>query len=187
MAALGGNPRPKPGYAQQMRDNVLRPAQNNAAAARDNAAMAAGMGQEEVCCGLCPHLSMRERINGCMGCFCIGMIIGFLSTLSWWSGNIAEFAILYTLGNIISLCSSLFLWGPKRQWKNMSKAKRRWATALYFLMMILTLSLAFTHGPKPVILVAIFLQWCALIWYIASYIPFGQKMIKGCFSRITDF
>lgn len=85
------------------------------------------------------------------------------------------------------MCGSLFLWGPKRQWKNMSKARRRWATAIYFTMMILTLTLAFMKAPVPLILVCIFFQWCALVWYIASYIPFGQKIIKKFFKTIVDF
>ena len=30
-------------------------------------------------------------------------------------------------------------------------------------------------------------QWCALIWYIASYIPYGQKIITKILGRIADF
>ena len=26
-------------------------------------------------------------------------------------------------------------------------------------------------------------QWCALVWYIASYIPFGQKIITKILGR----
>ena len=80
-SSLGGQPQRKPGWAQQVRvriDDTIQPA-------RDNAAMAAGYGQEEVCCGLCPNLSMQERIYGCMGCFLVGMVISFLSFMSWWS------------------------------------------------------------------------------------------------------
>ena len=37
---------------------------------------------------------------------------------------------------------------------------------------------------RPIFLVLIFAQWCALIWYIASFIPYGQTMIKKFFKSV---
>jgi hypothetical protein len=129
-----------------------------------------------------PKLTFKERVKGCIGCFFVGMVISLLSFVSWWTGNIPLFAILYTLGNVISLTGSGFLMGPKRQFRNMTRARRRWAAGVYLGSMILTLIVAFTMNPKAggtslLILACVFVQWCALIWYIASYIPFGQKII----------
>jgi hypothetical protein len=36
-------------------------------------------------------------------------------------GKITPFAIFYSIGTVLSLCSSLFLWGPWHQIKNMFK------------------------------------------------------------------
>lgn len=33
----------------------------------------------------------------------------------------------------------------------------------------------------------VFCQWCALIWYMASYIPYGQKMITKVLGKAIDF
>lgn len=30
-------------------------------------------------------------------------------------------------------------------------------------------------------------EWCALVWYVASYIPYGQKMIKMVVGKATEF
>ena len=70
--------------------------------------------------------------------------------------------------------------GPKRQCKNMTKARRRWAAGIYLIMMILTIVVALSckgKGCGLLIVVMVFCQWCAAIWYIASYIPFGQRII----------
>ena len=128
-----------------------------------------------------PKLTFRERVQGCVGCFCVGVVISILSFISWWTGQTATFAILYTLGNLISLMGSGFLMGPRRQIRNMTRARRRWAAGIYLGSMILTLVVAFNvegSGAGLLILGCVFVQWCALIWYLASYIPFGQKIIK---------
>ena len=70
--------------------------------------------------------------------------------------------------------------GPKRQCRNMGKARRRVAVLVYFSFMLATLITAFAcHGKgcTLIIMLLVFGQWCAAIWYIASYIPYGQRMI----------
>ena len=178
----------KPGYASRARahlDGVIAPA-------RENAQLASG---SDTCC---PQLSLSERVQGCVGCFLIGIVISFLSFLSWWTGQIATFAILYTLGNLVALCGSGFLMGPKRQWRNMTRAKRIYATGAYFFFMILTITLACMNAPSLFVLLCVIFrkpcpspvalrpfdhdvhcrliasEWCALVWYIASYIPYGE-------------
>lgn len=50
--------------------------------------------------------------------------------------------------------------------------------------------MAFTvkgNSSKILILMCCFLQWCALVWYVASYIPFGQKLITKFFKGISNF
>ena len=63
----------------------------------------------------------------------------------------------------------------------MTKARRRWAAGAYVFLMLLTLVVALTckgKGCGLIIILLVFSQWCAAIWYIASYIPFGQRMIS---------
>ena len=57
------------------------------------------------------------------------------------------FAILYTIGNIISLCSTAFLVGPVKQIKNMFAEKRLIATIVFLVSMIITLVVAIAVRP----------------------------------------
>jgi len=176
----------KPGFASAVRtvQVAIAPAREHASTAASAAGIQTNTGSDTCC----PSLTFRERVQGCVACILIGFVISFLGFISFWTGHVATFAILYTLGNIISICSSGFLFGPMRQLRNMGRAKRRVAVAIYLGAMLLTLVLAFCL-PKvgPLILISVFAQWCALVWYIASYIPFGQKIISKTFKRVTEF
>lgn len=158
---------------------------NAIAPARDTVgAVVPGVGSND---SVCPSLTWKQRLHGCIGCFVVGMMLSLLGFISWWLGRTAQFGVFYTLGNVTSVCSSLFLIGPKRQFKNMTKAGRRIASGLYLGMMIITLAVALNDGPKPLVLICICAQWCALIWYVASYIPFGQKMITKFLGGVASF
>lgn len=132
---------------------------------------------------LCPNMSFKDRVRGCIGCTCIGIFLSFLGFMAWWGGHIGTFAVIYTLGNLVALCSTGFLIGPKRQFKQMFQAKRAQATAAYIVMMFATVICAFAGGPKILVLIFIFMQWCALIWYIASYVPYGRKMLSKIMTK----
>ena len=106
----------------------------------------------------CPKLAFRERVYGCIGCFVMGIIISMFSFVSWFFGHTATWAILYTLGNIISLCGSGFLLGPRRQLRNMTKARRRIAAGVYFLMMIITFVGGFLRWSGLILLALVFCQ-----------------------------
>ena len=47
----------------------------------------------------------------------VGFIVSFLSTFSLFTGQVVSFAILFTLGNIISLTATGFLIGFMSQFK----------------------------------------------------------------------
>ncbi len=57
-------------------------------------------------------------------------------------GNPVKFAILYSFGNIVSLCATMFLMGPCKQFKNMFDEKRRIATIVYLSALAATLVVA---------------------------------------------
>jgi hypothetical protein len=250
-AGLAGSSK-KPGFAQQVRmqmDNTLGQARENAS----NVGAASGvLPAADTCCPSLTFRERVYGCLGCLALGFLISFLSFLSWWSARrataappphnrraphaapasvrrparrraGGHTAQFAVLYTFGNIVSIAGSGFLLGPKRQCRNMSRARRRWATAIYLSMMVLTLFLAFTHAPRPpntdaprasrpargrlahaplprplapsprsgappiLVLFTVFLQWCALVWYIASYIPFGQKIITKIFKKVTNF
>jgi len=80
---------------------------------------------------LCPNMSFKDRVRGCIVCMCVGMALSFLGFMAWWGeqhsrsaqylacmtqcllcavpaagGDIGTFAVIYTLGNLVSLCST---------------------------------------------------------------------------------
>ena len=94
------------------------------------------------------------------------------------ASNPEPFAILYTLGNLVSIAGTLFLWGPCGQCKKMWECHRIGATLTYWIMMGVTLWVAIDVKNAALTLLCIFVQFCAMVYYSASYIPYGRKILK---------
>eukprot|EP00640_Fibrocapsa_japonica_P007482 CAMPEP_0113943296 /NCGR_PEP_ID=MMETSP1339-20121228/23171_1 /TAXON_ID=94617 /ORGANISM="Fibrocapsa japonica" /LENGTH=187 /DNA_ID=CAMNT_0000948137 /DNA_START=81 /DNA_END=643 /DNA_ORIENTATION=+ /assembly_acc=CAM_ASM_000762 len=78
--------------------------------------MSRASGNEEQEESMCPKLTMQQRVIGFCICFGLGYLISFLAVMSLIKANeegIRQFAILYIIGNIIALCGTAFLVGPK--------------------------------------------------------------------------
>lgn len=139
------------------------------------------------------------------------MVLGFLISMgstfrlvTLIKGNPEPFATSYTIGNILGICSTCFLYGPWTQFKKMFAPTRfrfvlkievmiicltelMWynrmvSTAVYIFFLGLTLFLAFY--PKPIVLrmlwlvLSILCQFLALVWYTLSFIPFARDILK---------
>ncbi|OQR81652.1 hypothetical protein THRCLA_11533 [Thraustotheca clavata] len=140
---------------------------------------------EEVSCG-CQKLTKKQRMYGFATCFILGYIISFVSTFALICGsrNAASFGILYSLGNIIALCGSGFLVGPAQQIKLMTKPIRRVAAAIYLSMIFVVLAVAIMAPQLGLlILLLALIQFGAAVWYSASYIPYGRKIIASFGSK----
>lgn len=141
---------------------------------------------------ICGEMSYENRMYGFAGCFVTGWLISALATISLWSGNFKAFAIQYTLGNVVVLSSSLFLMGPAQQCKRMWKGSRVFSTVLFLTMIVVTLVVAFlpTYTDlepgqvTPLVIICAVLQCCASVWYSASYIPYGQRILKSCCKKL---
>ncbi|RLN97494.1 hypothetical protein BBJ28_00017237 [Nothophytophthora sp. Chile5] len=134
------------------------------------------LGQE---CGL----TKRQRLYGAVGCYVFGALCGFLSTLMMWGGprHLKQFAFFYTVGNLCSIGSSLFLVGPMRQLKVMCMPVRRVACCIWMGAMLCTLIIAFGF-PKagPLVMLFVIVQYAAMLWYGASFIPYGRTILRKC-------
>jgi hypothetical protein len=64
------------------------------------------------------------------------------STLFLLTMNTSAFAILYSIGNIISLFSLTFVVGIPKQLKTMFAPVRFWATVVYIALLIITLAVS---------------------------------------------
>ena len=85
-----------------------------------------------------------------------------------------------SFGNLLAMGSTIFLMGPWRQIKNMFDPSRLIATLVYLGLLVCTLVVAFAFPNIILLIVLIVLQFLALVWYTASYIPGGQAAIRGC-------
>ncbi|XP_075023670.1 vesicle transport protein SFT2B isoform X3 [Calonectris borealis] len=80
-------------------------------------------------------LGWGTRVKGFIACFAIGCLCSLLgSCLLWVPGKgLMLFAVFYTLGNIASIGSTLFLMGPMKQLKRMFEPTRLIATIVMLL------------------------------------------------------
>jgi len=133
-------------------------------------------------------MSRTTRLYGFIACFCGGWLITIASLFALPSiaTNPERFAVLYTLGNVIALMSTFFLFGPIKQLKNMFKPSRAIATIVYLLSLALTLYLAFAVKLAIPVIIGMIVQLCAMIWYCATYVPYGREIIKKCLGGMCD-
>lgn len=86
----------------------------------------------------------------------------FLQFVSWFLVfSPGPFAVIFTFGSIVGLCSSMFLCGPKKQWANMTNKTRIGCAATFVFFIIMTLVCAL--GIKTVIGTI----FCAFCQYLA--------------------
>lgn len=134
-------------------------------------------------------LTKRQRLYGAIGCYAFGALCGFLSTLMMWGGpkHVKQFGFFYTVGSLCSIGSSLFLVGPARQVKVMCMPIRRVACTIWIGAMVCTLVIAFGF-PKagPLVMLFVITQYCAMLWYGASFIPYGRAILKKCCAKAAS-
>lgn len=125
------------------------------------------------------NLTRTERYLAFGVCFVGGLALSILGSVFIFSGNLTAFAICYSLGNVLSLFGMGFLIGFKRQIKMATAPVRLTAFLLYVGLLAATFIVAFTINSGVLCLIFAILQFCALAWYAASYVPFGRKVIKS--------
>lgn len=115
-------------------------------------------------------LTRTQRFIGFGICFSVGWLLNLMSIFAVASiiTSPAKFAVMYTVGNLLSLGATLFLWGPIKQIKSMFAPIRVVATCVFLASMITTIGLAYGLKPPkawPVIITMI-IQFCAAVWYV---------------------
>ncbi|GAB9472575.1 Vesicle transport protein [Globisporangium polare] len=139
---------------------------------------------------ICPSLTYQERVIGCVTCFTLGFLLSLGSTFRLAKlvhGNPGPFAMAYTMGNLLSLASSMFFVGPCKQLQLMFHHKRRISAIVYIVFIGFTLALCFSpHVPHRVglVLICVITQFTALVWYTLSYVPYGRKIALSCCKRM---
>ncbi|XP_078101662.1 vesicle transport protein SFT2B-like [Sander vitreus] len=128
-------------------------------------------------------LAWGTRVKGFVVCFVLGVVCSILGTCLLWIPRVglAVFAVLYSVGNLCALASTMFLIGPCRQLKTMCAKERAFATVIMMVCLALTLCAAFWWKNNGLALIFCVLQFVAFTWYGLSYIPFARDaVIKLC-------
>lgn len=139
--------------------------------------------QENPCS--CLNLSWESRMYCFIGSFISGLIMGVVALLNLWLLKITSFAILYTFCNIFLLFSSLFLVGPMRQLKMLTAKTRLVAFSVYIITLILTLIIAIKTQKFLPTLILVIIQFFAIFWYCASFVPFARRFITNAFGSLV--
>ena len=141
--------------------------------------------EDEMCEG-CPKLTYQQRIVGFCVCCGFGYLLSFMGTMLLAANGpdadtIRNFAALYIIGNFIAIGATGFLIGPARQCKKMFDKTRRFSCIIWLLTLIVTFAIAVAGVNVGLVVMMIFIQIGASIWYSASYIPYGRRMIIKIF------
>ncbi|XP_025099070.1 vesicle transport protein SFT2B-like [Pomacea canaliculata] len=132
-------------------------------------------------------LSWGTRIKLFLLCFILGAFLSILGTcLIFLKNGLVIFAVLYTIGNILSLASTCFLMGPCNQLKKMFAKTRIIATILVLVMFVLTLVCALAIHNAALAILCCIIQFLALTWYSLSYIPYARDLVKKCFGSCLE-
>ncbi|KAL8477891.1 hypothetical protein ACS0TY_029976 [Phlomoides rotata] len=113
-------------------------------------------------------LSTKQRLYGFAICLSSGITFTLLSMLVFF--HPIKFGITFSFGNLLALGSTAFLIGPKRQVTLMLDPVRIYATAIYISSIIIALFCAVYVRNKLLTLLAIVIEFGALIWYVLVYL-----------------
>eukprot|EP01039_Chlorochromonas_danica_P008928 gene8928-9849_t len=146
-----------------------------------------GFAEEPACAKYCPNLTFKQRIIGFACCSGLGWMLSLMGVIVLFGGtssnNVNTFIALYVVGNVVALCGTGFLLGPRSQCRQMFHPTRRWTTCFYLSMLIIVFSVAVTKQNVGLVLFLLFIEILAALWYTISFIPFARKMFIAFLRR----
>ena len=137
----------------------------------------------------CPNMSKPYRIAGFLICAVLGLFFGLFSFGCFLPGTdpqkTGSNGIWLTGGNLLCICSTLFLTSFTNQLKKMLEPARALNTIILLGSMAATIVFALLTTETWSIFallayISIGVQYVAMVWYILSYIPHGQEFCAGC-------
>ncbi|CAG9533975.1 unnamed protein product [Cercopithifilaria johnstoni] len=131
-------------------------------------------------------LSWDLRVQCFLGCLCLSVICSLGGSALLFTWRITGFAVMVSLGSILSLFGTCFLMGPLKQLQKMFERGRLLASLMYLLSIVFTLIAGLIFSNPPLALVFVIGQYIAMTWYSITYIPFAREAVLSlrcnCFS-----
>ncbi|KAF8840956.1 SFT2-domain-containing protein [Paxillus ammoniavirescens] len=122
-------------------------------------------------------LTRTQRLYGFIGCLIIGFALSILGSVLLFVGQLGSFAVLYTIGVLVSLAGTGFLIGFFTQIKLMFKPVRLIATIVFLGSIGLVFVGAFVLGNEILCIVFVIIEYLAYTWYSLSYIPYARSAV----------
>jgi len=122
-------------------------------------------------------LTRTQRLYGFIGCLIIGFALSILGSILLFLGQLGSFAVLYTIGVLVSLAGTGFLIGFVTQIKMMFKPVRLVATIVFLGSIGLVFVGAFVLGNEVLCIVFVIIEYLAYTWYSLSYIPYARSAV----------
>jgi len=122
-------------------------------------------------------LSRTQRLYGFIGCLAVGFLLSILGSIVLFLGQLGIFAVLYTIGTVVSLAGTGFLIGFYKQLKLMFKPVRVAATIVFLGSIGLVFVGAFVLKNEILCLIFVIIEFLAYTWYTLSYIPYARAAV----------
>ncbi|OWZ03209.1 putative membrane protein [Phytophthora megakarya] len=126
------------------------------------------------------QLSLNQRALGAVGCYVLSGLFAFAATVMLFTGvhHVRFYALFYSLSNVATFSSLIFIMGQNRLQKRMLSRKRSVTGRVWMGSLALTIIVAFFWPSHWFIVILLLLvQFGSMIWYSLSYIPFGRKFL----------
>ncbi|KAG1774306.1 SFT2-domain-containing protein [Suillus placidus] len=122
-------------------------------------------------------LTRTQRLYGFVGCLVIGFALSLLGSILLFLGQLGSFAVLYTIGILVSLVGTGFVIGFASQFKLMFKPVRIIATVVFLGSVGLVFVGAFVLKNEVLCIVFVIIEYLAYTWYNLSYIPYARSAV----------
>lgn len=122
-------------------------------------------------------LTRTQRLYGFVGCLIIGFALSLLGSILLFLGQLGSFAVLYTIGIMVSLVGTGFVIGFASQFKLMFKPVRIIATIVFLGSVGLVFVGAFVLRNEVLCIIFVVIEYLAYTWYNLSYIPYARSAV----------
>jgi len=122
-------------------------------------------------------LTRIQRLYGFVGCLIIGFALSLLGSILLFLGQLGSFAVLYTIGILVSLVGTGFVIGFASQFKLMFKPVRIIATIVFLGSVGLVFVGAFVLKNEVLCIIFVIIEYLAYTWYNLSYIPYARSAV----------
>lgn len=126
------------------------------------------------------QLTLNQRALGAVGCYVLSGLFAFAATVMLFTGvhHVRFYALFYSLSNVATFCSLIFIMGQDRLQKRMLSSKRSVTGHAWMGSLVLTVVVAFFWSSHWfIVILLVLVQFGSMISYSLSYISFGRKFL----------